>query len=253
MRFFQIGPRRYGQFEALAEQPGLTHAFSTRPDDLSPAGGAGADERAERRRQMAADFGFDPLRLHCCVQTHRGRIAIVDELDDADERLEGFDAAVSNVPGVALMTFSADCPLVLLHDPVRQVVGVAHASWRCTVSRLTERLAVLMVARFGSDCGQLHAGIGPGVGPDRYQVGSDVFEAAAGLTGRERFFQVRDGRLYFDLWEANRDQLLRIGLRRENIEVARICTVSRTDLFYSRRGEGPDCGRFGLLAGLQPP
>jgi copper oxidase (laccase) domain-containing protein len=96
----------------------------------------------------------------------------------------------------------------------------------------------------------LLAGVGPSAGPTRYEVGEEVYEAAAGLPERERFFPRRDGRLYFDLWEANRSQLVFAGVSPENIEVAGICTISRTDLFYSYRREGPGCGHFCLLAGV---
>ena len=65
---------------------------------------------------MAACFGFAPAKLRCCVQVHETRIAVVEE-GHTGQRLEGFDGAVTATPGVPLMTFSADCPLVLVYDP----------------------------------------------------------------------------------------------------------------------------------------
>ncbi len=252
MHFLDIEGRRYAQFVTLRYEPGLTHAFSTRPFDVSVRNEGRAAECEARRGRMLSDFGREPRQLCCCEQVHDPRVAIV-----ADARgprlLSGFDAVVTELPRVSLMTFSADCPLVLVFDRGRGVVGMAHASWRCTVAMIVRRLVETMRERFDCDPASLRAGIGPSAGPERYEVRDDVFQAAAGLPERERFFRTRDGRLYFDLWEANRSQLELSGVPRENIEIAGICTMARTDLFYSYRREGTGCGHFCLLAGLSGP
>ena len=249
MHFWHVQDRRYAQFERLRHEAGLAHAFSTRPANMSPRNGTDAATRAQRRRQMAADLGLDATRLASCQQVHRGALAVVDE-PRADELLPACDGVATALPGVPLMSFSADCPLVLVYDPVRRVVGLAHASWRCTVTRVTLRLVELLAERFGCRSADLLAGIGPGAGPCCYAVQRDVYDAAAGLADRDRLFQTRAGRLYFDLWEANRVQLLVAGVRAESIEPAGLCTLCRNDLFYSYRREGAGCGHFGLLAGL---
>lgn len=249
MRFFEIADRRYAQFTRLAGEPGLRHAFSTRPQDMSIRSDGGQALRRGRREQMARDLGLDPQRLCCCVQVHGTRVGVIDSPRGVGP-LEGCDAVITDQRGIPLMTFSADCPLILVYDPFAQVVGLAHASWRCTVAQLTARLVERMVTQFGCRADRLLAGIGPSAGPDEYEVREDVRAAAAGLPQRERLFRYRDGRMYFDLWEANRALLMAAGLRAENIEVAGICTMTRTDLFYSYRREGAGCGHFGLMAGL---
>ena len=106
------------------------------------------------------------------------------------------------------------------------------------------KLIDLMISRFGSTPPALNAGIGPSAGPENYEVKDDVYRAAAGLPERERFFIKRDGRMYFDLWSANRAQLELAGIPADQIELAGICTMSRTDIFYSYRREGTGCGHF---------
>jgi YfiH family protein len=249
MDFFSVHGRRYAQFEDLRRQAGLTHAFSTKPFDVSLSAGERTAECSARRSQMAIDLGFDPGKVCCCGQVHEPRVAVVTE--DWSGWLRDFDAVVTDVAGVALMTFSADCALVLAYDPVRQAVGIAHASWRCTVAAISRRLVETMRAEFGCDPARLHAGVGPSAGPTQYEVKDDVYEAAAQLPDRERLFHTRNDHIYFDLWEANRAQLERAGVPHASIEVAGICTMARNDLFYSYRREGPACGHFGLLAGLR--
>ena len=250
MHFFEIEDRRYAQFERLCAQANVAHAFSTRPQDVSARRDAREAERAGRRRQMARDIGLDPEKLCHCVQIHDRRIAVIDAPRPSGP-LEGVDAVATALPGVPLMSFSADCPLVLAVDPVRGAIGLAHASWRCTVAGLTEKLVQTMVERLGCVAGDMLAGVGPGAGPCCYEVGRDVRAAAAALPEHETLFATREGRLYFDLRRANAAQLARAGVRPENVEVAEVCTLCRNDLFYSFRREGPGCGHFGLMAALK--
>jgi YfiH family protein len=249
MHFVETAGRRYAQFERFRHVVGVVHAFSTRPMDMAPRDGPDAPRRAVHRARMVTDWGLDPARLCYCEQVHETRLVVVDE-GHSGGGLPECDGAVTALVGRSLMAFSADCPLVLLLDPVRRVLGLVHASWRCTVARLTLGLVELMSERFGCRPAELRAGVGPGAGPCCYEVQRDVYEAAAGLTDREQCFYKREGRLYFDLWEANRSLLVGAGVPGENIEVAGICTMCRNDVFYSYRREGPGCGHFGLLAAL---
>jgi copper oxidase (laccase) domain-containing protein len=131
------------------------------------------------------------------------------------------------------------------------VVGLVHASWRCTCALATRQVIETMRARFGCDPGRMLAGIGPSAGPERYEVKQDVFDAARDLLDRERFFIRRGECLYFDLWAANRAQLEVAGVQPKNIETAGVCTMTDTERFYSFRREGAGCGHFGLMAGLR--
>lgn len=248
MHFVRIENRRYAQFPRLRDEPGLVHAFSTRPLNVYSGDGRTGDHR----QLMARDWDLDPQQLHYCRQVHGTRLVVINA-DRPGGVLDGCDGVATDLPGVGLMTFSADCPLVLIYDPVGRAVGMVHASWRCTVAQNTRRLVELLANRFGSRPEHMRAGIGPGAGPERYEVGSDVYEAAAGLAERDRFFLRRDDRMYFDLWAANRAQLCAAGVPADRVEVAGICTMTRTDLFFSYRREGRGCGHFGLLAALVPP
>ncbi len=248
MEFFTVGPRRYGRFERVFDSA-VVHAFSTRPHDVAARPDADAARRAEHRAQMARDLQLPPGALCFCQQVHEDRIAVVDSAHAAG-RLDGVDAAVTDTPQRPLMTFSADCPLILLHDPTRRVLALVHASWRCTVARLARQTVARMTEAFGCTPAELRAGIGPGAGPCCYEVGPDVLAAAAGLPAEEQAFERRAGRVYFDLWQANRAQLLGAGLKPGHVELAGVCTMCRSDLFYSYRREGAGCGHFGLMAAL---
>lgn len=279
LEFVTASGRRYARFPRLAALNGFAHAFSTRPEDVSARMDDRAPQRAARRALMAADLGFRAERLIHTVQIHEPRIAHVDEGSPAGAR-EGFDGLFTAAPGIPLMTFSADCPLILVVDPRRRAVGMVHSSWRCTLANAVPILIEQMRARLGCRPEELLAGVGPSAGPTEYEVGADVYEAAAVLDAiaanehvraasdadanrglpssathpvrpRDQFFpRLRDGRMTCDLWAANRAQLIASGVRAENIEVAAVCTMTHPDVFYSFRREGAGCGHFGLMAGL---
>ncbi len=249
MHFVRIEDRQYAQFDRLRGATGLVHAFSTRSLDLSLGGNPDEPFRRQRRRVFLEDWGLDAGRLCYCQQIHGRRMAILTRPRPGG-RLGRSDSVVTNRLGVPIMTFSADCPLVLIYDPASSVVGLVHASWRCTVAEATRRMVELMASRFACRPAELLAGIGPGAGPCCYQVRQDVYNAAARLAARDRLFQHCAGRMYFDLWEANRVQLLEAGVPEAQIETAGICTMCHDDQFYSYRREGAGCGHFALVAAL---
>jgi YfiH family protein len=251
MKFWQTDDRRYAQFVTLAEHRLLRHAFSTRPHDVSARDDDRQAERAARRERMARDLGLDPQHLCYCVQAHQSGIAVLREARAAGP-LPRCDAVITNQRSLPLMTFSADCPLVLLFDAHRPALALVHASWRCTVARLVQATIHTMQSQLQTRPEDLCAGIGPSAGPEHYVVGADVqaAAAAAGLPMDERLFPRREGRTCFNLWETNRLLLVEAGVPPKSIEVAGLCTMTRTDLFFSYRREGPGCGHFGLMACL---
>jgi YfiH family protein len=159
------------------------------------------------------------------------------------------DGLITDSPGLGLMCVSADCPLILVADAEARAVGAAHASWRGTVKQIAYKLIRRMAERYGLDASRMTACVCPSAGPERYEVGQDVLDAALAGIGEHvrQFFRPRGDKFLLDLWAANRDQLLRAGVREENIHVAGICTMTRNDLFPSHRLEGGRAGRFAAV------
>jgi YfiH family protein len=201
------------------------------------------------------------------------------------------DGLVTDRAGLGLMTRGADCPLILAVDPVRRVIGTAHASWRGTACRIAEEL-VGQMAGMGAAADRIIACICPSAGPCCYEVGRDVLEAMTQKVGPHaaEFFRrtpEREGQIrisgvpcpsprghertaqtcprglghgthsspspfFLDLWSANKDQLLRAGLRETNIHISGICTMCANEVFPSHRREGAAAGRFAAVIGLGP-
>ena len=193
------------------------------------------------------------------VQPHQVHGCVIREVTDpftAREELEGVDALVTDVPGVAISVRTADCIPVLLYDHVHKAIAAVHDGWRGTVQQLSRKVVDFMHCRYGTDASDLKAVIGPGIGPDSFQVGQDVVDEF-----RDADFPMDEilldcgpkdptannpmnGGLHIDLWQANRWLLEKSGVRPENIQVAGICTYRNNDRFFSARREGIRCGRI---------
>ena len=185
-------------------------------------------------------------------QVHGSRVAVVERPGMRREELDGYDAFVTNRPGVAIGVRTADCVPVLLYDPVQRVVAAVHAGWKGTVLHISEGALEAMGQEFGSRPAELKAVIGPSIGPDSFQVGEEVAEKfkEAGFP-MDEIWSFRgpgdgspmSGGHHIDLWKANRWLLEQLGIPPESIEVLGIDTYTTESLFSARR-EGVACGRI---------
>jgi polyphenol oxidase len=240
------------------EEAGFANGFSTRLGGVSPfpAGDlnlAGFDEDSsdniyENRRRFLNAFDGD-YQLTTAWQVHGDHIKTVRSADDVAETDSKFDALVSGLPGILIGVKTADCVPVLIGDPVNKAFAAVHAGWRGTVQSIVIKAVEKMKAEFGSDRGDLICAIGPAATCANYEIGQDVidafsesFEDIAGL-----FKHTRDGHALIDLHLANREQLIKTGVRDENIYTAPFCTMDRPDLFFSYRLEKKKYGKTGRL------
>ena len=126
------------------------------------------------------------------------------------------DALVTGTDMLPLSLVFADCVPVVMYDARRHVLGACHAGWRGTVLGTAAATLFALMDEFGTDPSDVLAGIGPSIGPASYEVGHEVVEAAqAQLPDAARLFSYRNGNVsnpHFDLWEANRSQLVRNGV-----------------------------------------
>jgi hypothetical protein len=163
------------------------------------------------------------------------------------------DAILTDRPGVTLFMRFADCVPILLSDPKRRVVGLAHAGWLGTVRRTVAAAVDAMEERYHSNPADIVACIGPSIGVHHYEIGPEVADQVRDTFGIDAgaLLMPSNGdeqRVQFDLWAANRLILEQSGLRQ--IEVAGLCTACHLDDWYSHRGEAGQTGRFGVIIGL---
>jgi len=246
------------------EQDGFTNAFSTRLGGVSsmPEGSlnlAGfneddAENIYENRRRFLKLFPGN-WTLTGCWQIHSADVRVVHNEQEAAQKPgvlgddQYCDALVSNTPRILLSVKTADCVPVLIGDSTSGAFAGVHAGWRGTSTSIVMRAIEQLQQEYGARAADLRAAIGPAANVCCYEVGSEVIDLF-----KERFphsagclKSTRDGHALINLQQINRDQLISAGLSPEQIHIAPLCTMDRTDLFFSYRHEKQLNGRVGRL------
>ena len=249
---------RYYTFDLFPRT--VTQAVFTRQGGVSPApwdslnvGGTVGDDRQrvqENRVRSFAALGRHIDSLFDVWQVHSADAVFAEAPRPPEAEHAQADIIFTDRPGVTLYMRFADCVPILLHDPRKQAVGLAHAGWLGTVRGVATAAVRAMSQRYGSKPEDILAAIGPSIGPDHYEVGRDVVaevERAFGMNA-QALIDSHGGKTFLDLWAANRLQLEQSGVAQ--IETAGLCTACHLDDWYSHRAENGKTGRFGALIAL---
>ena len=185
-------------------------------------------------------------------QVHGVRTVVVDRPDMTSDELDGYDAMITNLQGVAIGVRTADCIPILLYDPVKRVAAAIHSGWRGTVARIISNTVSKMRSVYATEPSDLLAVIGPGICADCFQVGEEValkfkesgftLDSVWSFRGPKNGEDMNGGH-HIDLKEACRQTLLECGIRNENIQMSTLCSYEDTDFLFSARKEGFECGR----------
>ncbi|WP_340112096.1 peptidoglycan editing factor PgeF [Maribellus mangrovi] len=235
---------RYKIFEAFPE----IEVFTTSKQSLIQKNVrfTGDDESSYKtnREELSRYLGIAAEQLVFPRQTHTATVCCIDDLPETE--IQETDALVSNKKGLCLCVQTADCVPILLFDPVKKVIAAVHAGWRGTVNRIVANTIEKMKQDYGSDAADIRAAIGPSIGPEVYEVGTEVVAAARKSIPevRKTLHKNSSGNFHFNLWEANRLILLECGLQFNNIELLSECSFKYDQKYYSARRDGVDTGRM---------
>ena len=260
----------YLYFPALEETGCVVNGFSTRLGGVSRGDWAtmnfsftrGDDPEAVREnyRRMAAALGVDVNRMVLSHQTHTTNVRRVTEEDAGkgvvrERDYTDVDGLITNVPGITLVTFYADCVPLYFVDPVRRAIGLSHSGWRGTVNRMGRVTVEAMGKAFGSDPKDIVACIGPSICRDCYEVGPEVAEAFENAFEPAKHSEILeekpDGKFLLDLWRANAIVMEEAGILPERIHVTDICTHCNPELLYSHRRTGERRGNLCAFLSLK--
>lgn len=234
--------RKFEEFE------GIRHGFSTRHGGVSSGDCATLSFAYNRESEAVVDENFRRFSAACDLpfnslvlthQTHTANVATAgkDYVNQGRHRkLRETDGLVTATPGLGLCCFTADCVPVLLADPVNKVVAAVHSGWRGTVHAIAAN-AVKKMLEQGAELGQIHAAIGPSIGPCCFEVGPEVQAEFDRTFGAElpTLPGDREGHTMVDLWRANELVLEKAGVAKERIYTAKICTFCNNSDYFSHR------------------
>lgn len=257
-------------FPALTETGLVRHGFSTRLGGVSQGWfasmnfaftkGDNPEHVMENYRRMARVLGVDPRRMVLSHQTHTTHVRTVTE-DDAGKGVvrerdyQDVDGLVTDVPGLTLVTFYADCVPLYLVDPVHRAIGLSHSGWRGTVNRMGKVTLERMAREYGTDPADVIACIGPSICQDCFEVGEEVVEvfreAFAERYHKELFCQKENGKYQLDLWRANEIIFAQAGVPAGQIHTTDICTRCNPKLLFSHRIMGNERGNLAAFLCLK--
>jgi polyphenol oxidase len=214
-------------------QDGITHFFGTRQHSRAVGTEAGVPAPARE--------GGGRTWLLSVKQVHGTEALIIDHPLTGSDRFEGgWDALMTDQPGVTITVRTADCVPVLVYDRHRKAVAAIHAGWRGAVAGIVPKTIQLMVSRFAIDESDLRISIGPSAGPCCYEVDDAVLDPIrrAGMDWPSLLHDDQGAKARLDLKALVRRQTEHAGIRQEQITTVNLCTICHPSLFYSYRREG---------------
>ncbi len=174
-------------------------------------------------------------------QVHGTDALVVDRPIVERDRFEGgWDALVTDQPGIMVAVRTADCVPVLMHNRKRGVVAAIHAGWRGALAGIVPKTIDLLAERFDADPSSLSLSIGPSAGPCCYEVDQPVLDQLRdGFSEWQQVIRDRRGaKAKLDLRHLIRRQALLRGVAPDRVTSVNLCTICHGDLFYSYRREG---------------
>lgn len=260
----------YLTFPIFEETGAVTHLVSTRLGGVSTGDCASlnfsyvrdTDKAAvdENFRRMAEVFNAEMDAFVCSDQTHTTNVRLVTEKDRGkgvtrQRDYSDVDGLVTDVPGLILSTFYADCVPLLFFDPIHRAIGCSHSGWRGTAGEMGRVTVEAMEKYFGSRPEDILAAVGPSICRDCYEVGEEVAEEFENLFSGESgevLTEKGNGKYLLDLWKANEKVLLSAGIRREHLSVTDICTCCNPEYLFSHRASRGKRGNIGAFIMLKP-
>ena len=257
-------------FPLLCQTGLVAHGFSTRLGGVSQGKyatmnftftrGDNPDHVMENYRRVAKVLGVERERMVLSYQTHTVNVRRVTEEDAGkgitkERDYRDVDGLITDVPGITLVTFYADCVPLYFLDPVKRAIGLSHSGWRGTVKRMGKVTLDAMEKEFGTKPEDVLCCIGPSICQDCFEVGVEVVEAFQKEFGEEYwpelFYKKENGKYQLDLWRANQIVLEEAGVLKEHIQITDICTHCNPEYLFSHRTCQNERGNLAAFLSLQ--
>lgn len=266
----QSGNIQYLTFPMISKVEGVKHLFTTRLGgaskgifssmNMSYTRGDEKEAVDENYRRIAEILSCSISDIVLSHQTHTTNIRVVTEEDKGkgitkERDYQDIDGLITNVPGVMLATFYADCVPLYLVDPVNKAIGLVHSGWKGTVNKIAAVTIDKMNQTYGTKANDLIVAIGPSICQECYEVSEDVIEQFQLAFPTERiqnmlFYKKDNGKYQLNLWEANRQIFMEKGVPEEQISVTDICTCCNPEYLFSHRASHGKRGNLAAFMGL---
>ena len=261
----------YLSLKALEDTGMVVNGFSTRLGGASKGRFATMNFSYSRKddpadvlenfTRMADALGVERDRMVVSYQTHTTNVRRVTREDEGkgvirERDYKDVDGLITDVPGITLVTFYADCVPLYLVDQAHHAIGLSHSGWRGTVKRMGQVTMDAMKEAFGTRPEDLTVCIGPSICRDCFEVGEEVAEAFADAFDagyRDELYSAngKPGKYQLDLWKANEIIFREAGVPKEQIHTTNICTMCNSDYLFSHRRVGEERGNLAAFLSIR--
>lgn len=259
----------YYTIPAFTKSGLVEHGFTTRHGGVSKGSfsslnlafhvGDEIDKVRQNRAVVASLFGIDIGQWVAGEQIHDNRVHLVTK-DDLGKgattittALPVTDALITNVPGIMLSSYYADCVPIFFLDAKNRAIGLAHAGWKGTHARIGRLTLLRMMQEFQTNPSECQIAIGPSIGPCCYEVDRYVYEKfAEEFPTHHQFLTPADAdKWLLDLWQVNKQDFIDLGVQDHQITMSGLCTSCHVQDFFSYRKESGVTGRQASLIMLK--
>lgn len=256
------------QFDSFNMQKGIHHFCTTRKGGVSKGSfssfnlGNFSDDSPtainENRVILSHMWYMDISDFIVPHQTHSSHVMVIDEAfmkyspSEKIEALYGVDASVTHLKNIFLCATTADCVPVLLFDKSKQIIAAIHAGWKGIVGGIIENTIVKMKEVYNSKPSDIIAAIGPSISEKNYEVGEELinkFNDAGFDLSSCSSVNPQTNKWHIDLKLIVRNELVRLGVSPQQVEVSTLCTYDESKLFFSARRQSIVSGR--MLTGIK--
>lgn len=226
--------------------------FSHPPFDSLNLGLHVDDEKVlviKNREKVTNQLGYPIDDLVSMKLIHGSNVEIIQKTNKGKEEIRDTDAMITNIRGIILGVFVADCVPSIIYDPKNHAIAVIHGGWRGLAQNIGSKTIDKMIDTYDTAPENLIVGIGPAICGKCYEVGDEIknkinkkFPSFA-----KEVLKNNKGKDYLNIQKLMKLQLKEKGVK--SIEIANVCTLENKDYFSYRRDK--KTGRFGIFAVLK--
>lgn len=250
-------------YKLLQEESKITHFVTHRKGgvssksgyesfNLSPYSGDEEVSIQKNREILFSSLNKKPKWFLQPYQTHQDKVLNIDThflsltKEEQTEQLNGIDALITQVPNCCITVATADCVPIMIYDTNNQVVAIVHSGWRGTLLRIVEQTIGQMKDLYLSNYQDIKVCLGPSISLESFEVGEEVYEAFLSANFKVdsfSFYNSKTGKHHLDLWKCIKQSIIELGIPKNQIETANICTYKHPEDFFSARRLGVQSGR----------
>ncbi|MFH1449348.1 MAG: peptidoglycan editing factor PgeF [bacterium] len=240
------------------DQLGLSRAYTTTKKNgvsqgayqglnLSLEVGDKKEDVLKNRSILAQRLKTNLEKIVTCKQVHKTKVATVKS-NSTFKCFENYqaDALITNLTNVPIAILTADCLPIFILDPINKAIGLAHAGWRGTLENISEKILETMKKEYHTEAASCLISIGPSIKTCCCQVSLELAEKFLSNFHylKSRFITLKDQTYYLNLTLINKELLINLGVKKDNILISKNCTFCQREYFFSYRRDKKDTGRM---------